>query len=240
MLSLRWGGLALGKAGQNEIKKVTAVTESRQRGVRWTIFGVVVFMALVVASFIHRVGEPRIMSLAETRANGLFLFDTPRDPGDFALIDHRGASFTRDNLVGQWTLIFFGFTHCPDICPTTLAELAQLKAQLADTEAGATRVVMLSVDPARDTPERLAQYVPYFHPDFVGGTGEFTEILSVAQRLHAPFRHVIEPDGSYQMEHSANVILMNPRGDYHGFFRAPLDIPKMRVTLRSTQYLWEH
>ena len=91
MLSLRLGGLALGKAGQNEIKKVPAVTESRQRGVRWTIFGVVVYMALVVASFIHRVGEPRIMSLAETRANGLFLFDTPRDAGDFALIDQRGA-----------------------------------------------------------------------------------------------------------------------------------------------------
>lgn len=121
---------------------------------------------------------------------------------------------------------FFGFTHCPDICPTTLAELAQLKAQLAGTEASATRVVMLSVDPARDTPERLAQYVPYFHADFVGVTGEFSEILSVAQRLNAPFRKVSEPDASYQMEHSANVVLMNPRGDYHGFFARPSIFPK--------------
>ena len=161
--------------------------------------------------------------------------------GPFTLIDSAtNKSFSSDQLKGTWSLLYFGFTHCPDICPTTLAELAQLKAQLADTEADATRVVMLSVDPARDTPERLAQYVPYFYPDFVGVTGEFTEILSVAQRLNAPFRKVSEPDGSYQMEHSANVILMNPRGDYHGFFRAPLDIPKMRVTLRSTQYLWEH
>ena len=137
----------------------------------------------------------------------------------------------------RWTLIFFGFTHCPDICPTTMAELAELKSQLAGTEASDARVVMVSVDPARDTPDRLAQYVPYFHPDFIGVTGEFAEILSVAQRLNAPFRKVSEPDGGYQMEHSANVMLMNPRGDYHGFFRAPLDIPKMRVTLRSTQYL---
>ena len=213
---------------------------SNQPGVRWTIAGVLLFMTIVVASFIHRVGEPRIMSLAETRANGLFLFDTPRDVGDFSLTDHRGLSFTQDDLTDHWTLIFFGFTHCPDICPTTMAELAELKSQLADTEASDARVVMLSVDPARDTPDRLAQYVPYFHPDFIGVTGEFADILSVAQRLNAPFRKVSEPDGGYQMEHSANVMLMNPRGDYHGFFRAPLDIPKMRVTLRSTQYLWEH
>ena len=213
---------------------------SNQPGVRWTIAGVLLFMTIVVASFIHRVGEPRIMSLAETRANGLFLFDTPRDVGDFSLTDHRGLSFTRDDLTDRWTLVFFGFTHCPDICPTTMAELAELKSQLADTEASDARVVMVSVDPARDTPDRLAQYVPYFHPDFIGVTGEFADILSVAQRLNAPFRKVSEPDGGYQMEHSANVMLMNPRGDYHGFFRAPLDIPKMRVTLRSTQYLWEH
>ena len=213
---------------------------SNQPGVRWTIAGVLLFMTIVVASFIHRVGEPRIMSMAETRANGLFLFDTPRDVGDFSLTDHRGLSFTRDDLTDRWTLVFFGFTHCPDICPTTMAELAELKSQLADTEASDARVVMVSVDPARDTPDRLAQYVPYFHPDFIGVTGEFADILSVAQRLNAPFRKVSEPDGGYQMEHSANVMLMNPRGDYHGFFRAPLDIPKMRVTLRSTQYLWEH
>ncbi len=213
---------------------------STQKGVRWTIAGVLLFMTVVVTSFIHRVGEPRIMSLAETRANGLFLFDTPRDPGEFSLIDHHGSPFTREDLIDQWTLIFFGFTHCPDICPTTMAELAELKAQLVGTEASDARVVMLSVDPARDTPERLAQYVPYFHADFIGVTGDFTDILSFAQRLNAPFRKVSEPDGAYQMEHSANVMLMNPRGDYHGFFRAPLDIPKMRVTLRSTQYLWEH
>ena len=197
-------------------------------------------MCLIVASFVHRVGEPRVMTLAETRANGLFLFDTPRDPGEFELLDHRGKPFSRAQLLGRWTLVFFGFTHCPDICPTTMVELADLKSQLVNTEAEATQVVMVSVDPARDTPERLSEYVPYFHPDFLGVTGDFAAILSFAQRLNAPFRKLSEPNGDYQMEHSANVVLMNPRGDYHGFFRAPLDIPKMRVTLRSTQYLWEH
>ena len=216
------------------------MTKPDRRGIRWTIFGVLVFMAIVVASFVHRVGEPRVMSLAESRINGLFLFDTPRDVGSFSLIDHTGAPFTADRLEGHWTLLFFGFTHCPDICPTTLSDLAELKQQLQGTEADETVVMMLSVDPARDTPERLSQYVPYFHTDFLGVTGAFESILSVAQRLNAPFSKVTANDGSYQMEHSANVALMNPRGDYHGFFRAPLDIPKMRVTLRSAQYLWDH
>ena len=216
------------------------MSDSKVRGVRWTIAGVLVFMCLIVASFVHRVGEPRVMTLAETRANGLFLFDTPRDPGEFELLDHRGKPFSRAQLLGRWTLVFFGFTHCPDICPTTMVELADLKLQLVNTEAEATQVVMVSVDPARDTPERLSEYVPYFHPDFLGVTGDFAAILSFAQRLNAPFRKLSEPNGDYQMEHSANVVLMNPRGDYHGFFRAPLDIPKMRVTLRSTLFLWEH
>jgi len=213
---------------------------STNRGVRLTIVGILFFMTVVVASFIHRIGEPRIMSVPETRANGLFLFDTPRALGGFSLIDHNNEPFTYTALLGQWTLVFFGFTHCPDICPTTMAELAELKAQLADTEAREVRIAMVSVDPARDTPERLAEYVPYFHQDFLGVTGEFADILSLARRLNAPFRKVSEPGGVYQVEHSANVMLINPRGDYHGFFRAPLDIPKMRVTLRSTQYVWEH
>ena len=131
------------------------MTKPDRRGIRWTIFGVLVFMAIVVASFVHRVGEPRVMSLAESRINGLFLFDTPRDVGSFSLIDHTGAPFTADRLEGHWTLLFFGFTHCPDICPTTLSDLAELKQQLQGTEADETVVMMLSVDPARDTPERL-------------------------------------------------------------------------------------
>ena len=103
------------------------MSDSTKRGVRLTIVGVVLFMTVVVASFIHRIGEPRIMSVAETRANGLFLFDTPRALGDFSLVDHNAEPFTHSALAGHWTLVFFGFTHCPDICPTTMAELAELK-----------------------------------------------------------------------------------------------------------------
>ena len=87
------------------------MSESAKRGVRLTIVGVLLFMTVVVASFIHRIGEPRIMSVAETRANGLFIFDTPRALGDFSLVDHYAEPFTQTALIGHWTLVFFGFTH---------------------------------------------------------------------------------------------------------------------------------
>ena len=216
------------------------MSAKNMRGVWITIMVVALFIALVVSSFVYRVSQPRIMGETAMRANGLYLFETPRDPGEFALVDHRGEAFTPERLKDQWSLIFFGFTHCPDVCPTTLSFLAELKGQLESTEASDTQVVMVSVDPARDTVEQLASYVPYFHPDFVGVTGEFIDILNFARTFNAPFRKVTEPDGSYQVDHSANVVLVNPRGDYHGFFKAPLDLAKVKVTYRSARYLWEH
>tara|TARA_B110000503_G_C7126739_1_gene404959 strand:+ start:890 stop:1540 length:651 start_codon:yes stop_codon:yes gene_type:complete len=216
------------------------MTAKNMRGIWITVTVIFMFIALVVSGFVYRVSQPRIMTPTEIRANGLYIFETPRDPGEFSLVDHRGEAFTPGQLEGHWTLIFFGFTHCPDVCPTTLSFLAELKGQLESTEVSDTQVVMVSVDPARDTVEQLATYVPYFHPDFIGVTGDFIDILNFARTFNAPFRKVTEADGSYQIDHSANVVLVNPRGDYHGFFKAPLDLAKVKVTYRSTRYLWEH
>ena len=100
-------------------------------------------------------------------------------------------------------------------------------------------MVMISVDPARDTVEQLASYVPFFNENFVGVTGEFLEIHRVATALNTPFRKVTGGDGEYQVDHSSNVVLMNPRGDYHGFFKAPLDMAKLKVTYRSVRAQWD-
>ncbi len=214
------------------------MTLSQNQRVGLTVAAILLVIAVIVSGFVYRVQQPRIMTVSEMRANGLFVFDTPRDPGAFSLVDHRGEEFTERSLDGDWTLLFFGFTYCPDVCPTTMAFLSQLSESLEGTEAETTEVVMLSVDPARDTVQQLASYVPYFDPDFTGLTGDFAEVLSVARRFNSPFRKVTSDDGDYQVDHSANVILINPRGDFHGFFRAPLDLAKMKVTLRSAQYLW--
>jgi len=211
-----------------------------RRGIRRTIVVVVVFMLVVLAGFIYRIGQPRLMTASEMQANGLYLMDPPRDIGSFSLVDHRGEAFTPERLEDQWTLLFFGFTNCPDICPTTMAFLDDFMASLKGTEVGDTAVVMVSVDPARDTPERLASYLPFFNDDFTGVTGEFLALFNFATALNTPFRKVPGQGEDYQVDHSANVVLINPRGHYHGFFKAPLDLAKMKVTYRAARYLWEH
>ena len=214
--------------------------DARQsRGVKITVAAIAAFMLIVVGGFVYRIQQPRIMTDAELKANGAYMFETPRAIGEFALLDHRGDAFTPESLQGHWTLVFFGFTHCPDICPTTMAFLDELVRELENTEARDTRVVMISVDPARDTTSRLAGYVPYFNPEFTGVTGEFLDIHRFATALNTPFRRAPGQEQNYQVDHSSNVVLINPRGDYHGFFRAPLDLAKMKVTYRSVRALWE-
>ncbi|MFN2327439.1 MAG: SCO family protein [Chromatocurvus sp.] len=208
-------------------------------GVRYTIVGVLVFIFVIVAGFVYRVQQPRVMTTSEMQANGLYLMETPRDVGDFSLVDHRGDAFSPERLEGEWTLIFFGFTNCPDICPTTMAFLDRFIGELAGTEAENTEVVMISVDPARDSVEQLSSYVPYFNEDFTGVTGEFLELFRLATNLNTPFRKVPGQGEDYVVDHSANVVLINPRGDYHGFFKAPLDMAKMKVTYRSARYRWD-
>jgi protein SCO1 len=211
----------------------------QSRGIKITVALVLLFITVVVAGFVHRIQQPRVMSQADMKVNGAFMFDTPRAIGDFALRDHRGEVFEPQSLQGKWTLVFFGFTHCPDICPTTMSFLDQFVKELAGTEAEDTAVVMVSVDPARDTVETLATYVPYFNDEFTGVTGEFLDVHRFATALNTPFRKVPGQDENYQIDHSSNVVLINPRGDYHGFFKAPLDLAKMKVTYRSVRVYWE-
>jgi protein SCO1/2 len=216
------------------------VTTRQSRGIKLTVLAIAVFMTVVVAGFVHRIQQPRVMTATEMKINGLYLLDTPRNVGEFKLVDHHGQVFDRERLVGHWTLVFFGFTYCPDICPTTMSFLNEFVGQLEGTEAADTSVVLVSVDPARDTVQKLADYVPYFNPDFIGVTGEFMDIHRFATALNTPFRKVPGQGDNYQVDHSSNVVLINPRGDYHGFFKAPLDLAKMKVTYRSARVLWEH
>ena len=169
------------------------------------------------------------------------LMPTPKPLQPFSLIDDDGKPFDGPRLKNQWHLVFFGYTHCPDICPTALSDLnATVKLIARETPAAPTpQVVFVSVDPERDTPQRLKSYVPYFNPDFTGVTGDFLDIHRFATALNTPFRKVPGQDENYQVDHSANVVLINPRGDYHGFFKAPLDLAKMKVTYRSARVMWD-
>jgi protein SCO1/2 len=213
---------------------------NQPRRIKLTVAALLALITLIVAGFVHKISLPRVMTDSEMKANGLYLLETPRSLGEFELVDHHGKSFDRDRLEGHWSLVFFGFTHCPDVCPTTMTFLNEFVESLEGTEAQDTQVVMVSVDPARDTVEQLASYVPYFNPEFTGVTGEFLDIHRFATALNTPFRKVTSDGDNYQVDHGSNVVLINPRGDYHGFFKAPLDLAKMKVTYRSARYLWDN
>ena len=211
------------------------------RNIKLTVLGLLIFIGIVVAGFVHRVSQPRVMTENELRLNGAYMFETPRALPAFELVDHHGEVFDKERLLGKWTLIFFGFTHCPDICPTTMSLLSRFMEQLDGLpEQADTRVVMVTVDPARDDVTQLAKYVPYFNPDFIGVSGDFMDIHRFATALNTPFRKVPDQGENYQVDHSANLVLINPRGDYQGFFKAPLDLAKLKVTYRSVRVVWNY
>ena len=197
-----------------------------------TVGVILVFITLVLSLFMHKMFSPRVMSNDELRANGAIVFENPRIVKDFDLIDHNNKAFSLNNLQDTWTLIYFGFTHCPDICPTTLADLSRVYGSLKEDIRKQTQIVLVSADPARDTPEKLAPYVTYFNPDFIGVTGEFLPIKRLAGDLNVAFNKVIIGD-DYTIDHTGNIVLINPKGHYHAFFKPPFELPRLKGTYQS-------
>ena len=202
-------------------------------GVRVTIVGLLGFILLVVYGFTWRMSQPVIMSKEELQINGAIVLDKPRIFSDFELEDHRGELFNNERFQGVWSIVFFGFTHCPDICPTTLAMLNDTYSKLKDSEKERLQVVMISLDPERDTVEKLAEYVPYFNETFVGVTGNKHLIRRLTAELNVAYNQVPLSDDDYTVDHSTQLILINPMGHYHGFFKAPHTEITMRSTWRS-------
>lgn len=215
----------------------TEKTPSQRRGIVKTVTVLVMLMLVFVGGFFYKIVQPRVMSPIELRANGAIVFDNPRIIEPFSLIDHNGKSFNLNNLENQWTLMFFGFTHCPDICPVTLAKLAQVYKKLNSDIAARTQVVLVSVDPARDTAENMAQYVTHFNPDFIGVTGDFLQIMQLTQNLNVAFRKVVLDD-DYTVDHTGNIVVVNPQGHYHAFIKPPFELARLISVYQSmvTQY----
>jgi len=154
------------------------------------------------------------------------LFPDPKPLTAFALTDHKNRVFDLAGLKGKWSFLFFGFTHCPDICPTTLAILARARDNIAKSKVGAEDVqfVFISVDPNRDTAGKLGQYVAYFDTTFLGVTGNDAQIGNLARQLGAPYQVEFKLGmESYPVYHTTTVFLVDPRARYHAMFTPPLD-----------------
>jgi protein SCO1/2 len=143
----------------------------------------------------------------------LLLLPEPRAIEAFDLTDHRGRPFTLDNLRGRWSLIFFGFTNCPDVCPGALYDLD----------------LFVSVDPERDSAEKLSQYLGHFNPGFVGATGSEDQLMQLTRQLGIPYQVEAHEPGAakYAVYHSASILLTDTQGRLCGAFPAPHDAGKM-------------
>lgn len=154
--------------------------------------------------------------------------------GPFTLIDHTGKTVTEKDYAGKYRLMFFGFTHCPDICP---AELQVMAAALDRLGPEADRVVpiFVSVDPARDTPERLAEYVGNFGPRFVGLTGTPEQVAAAAKAFRVYFAKVEDPGSrmDYSVDHSAIAYLMSPENEYVTHFTYGTTPEKMAGMIKA-------
>ena len=155
-------------------------------------------------------------------AKSAMILPDPDPVPAFSLVDQYGNDIDESVFEGQWDLVFFGFTHCPDICPLTLQVLGAARHELV--EAGdevLPRVVLVSVDPERDTPEQMGRYIGYFGDHNLGITGELAEVRKLTDGLGVFFEKTAERNGNYSVDHSSVVLLLNPDGEMHALFTAP-------------------
>jgi len=144
---------------------------------------------------------------------------------DFSLLNQDGDTIDRRIFEGQWDLVFFGFTHCPDVCPTTMAMLKQVRERLASQgQEPLPRIVLVSVDPERDTPEAIGKYVDYFGEGNLGITGDLTEIRKLTGDLGIYFAKIETDNDNYSVDHSSVVLVINPQGRFRALFSAPLSV----------------
>lgn len=192
-----------------------------------TVAAVAALAGLLVANFVFKPDRPPGSSIVSGT-----LLPAPRAIPEFTLQGTDGQPFTRARFDGRWSVIFIGFTHCPDVCPNTMGLLKTVHGKLAAT-GQSLQVVLLSVDPERDSPEALARYVTHFDPAFLGVTGPTEELDKLGQAMG--FVYMKSPGAtpdSYNIDHSSALILVNPQAQVAGYFTPPLRVDPLVSDLR--------
>ncbi len=202
-------------------------------------FDALVVIALIVL-FQMRGERQRELDLREI---GVSIYPEARALSDFRLLDQRGEFFEKTDLEGHWSLMFFGFTRCPDICPFTMAELRQFYAALDFGQDVKPRVFLVTIDPERDNPQSMAAYLADYNEEFIGLSGDPAQIAQLAGELYVGYGESTQSEGAashehesshsgatqesvvgpddYLLEHSGHIAVINPKGEYYAVMRAP-------------------
>ncbi|MGV8959295.1 MAG: SCO family protein [Stenotrophomonas sp.] len=203
-------------------------------------FGIILIVALAAGLGLvlaQKVFGPSTHNAADTHS--IIFYPQPRPLPDFSLSQADGTRLIPGELKGHWTLVFLGFTSCPDICPTTLAELAQAQKQWEPLpESIRPRVVFVSVDPERDSPTRLGEYAHAFHKDTLAATADLPSLERFATSLgfvfqKVPGKHFDQNPDDYTLDHSSSIAVLDPDGKLAGLIRPPFNPQAIAADLQS-------
>ena len=197
----------------------------------------VVCLATLAAGIWVGTRLPLFVDAPSPTANGI-VFDNPKTIGPFHLIDQDKRPFSTQNFLDHWSLVYFGFSHCGTPCIDTLAELHGLVKKLVAEDQVSVQPIFVSVDPDRDTPERLAAFLPTISPMLIGVTGEKEQIRHLAAQLAGPFDIHAGTSDTYRVDHSNNILLVNPAGGFQAILTPPHDATRLAADF-SAIALWQ-
>lgn len=193
-----------------------------------------IYIAIPVLIIVFTAGY--FLSKIKTGGNGLdgnpVILSPAKNLKNFSFLDENNKSFTKARLTGKWSLIFFGYTSCPDVCPTTLHTLTEAYNELVEDKADIIpQIILISVDPDRDkykgNPNKLKNYISYFHKDFIAASGDHNQLKLFTQQLGASYE-IKKSAGTknfdknnYDVAHTPLIFIINPKGDLSGFIKPP-------------------
>ena len=207
---------------------------------KWTLGLLLVIAISATAYNVWKLSQDKVVQAPAEIED--YLFWQAKELTDFKLTGADNKTLGLNDLKGKWSFIFFGYTHCPDVCPLTLGVLGQAFKILEKTPAVFPEIqgIFVSVDPKRDTPESLKEYVTYFNSNFIGVTGSTTELEAFSRQMSALYTmHPSETDKSgnaYLVSHSSTIFLVDPQGRLHGRFpppQAPQEIAEIFMKIRT-------
>ena len=209
------------------------------KNIKISLLLIILFMTSVLSLFVNKLTTPRYLSAPELLVNGLYVFPAPKLFSEFTLLTSENRSITQDDLMGRWTLVYFGFTRCPNECPVAMSLIKNLYSTLENKNFNLSdkQTLLITIDPENDSPKMVDDYAKAFNTGFIGARGERPMLLSLATQLNVM---VVEPpknDSHHSIDHlenhSNNILLIDPQGKYFGFFRAPFDEEKFLLTYQS-------
>ena len=208
---------------------------TKNKGITYTVISCLAIVSMVIGLFVYSTVAEKELTNDQYKLLKFYKLNTKRDLNAFSLFEN-DKPFTEANFKGKWDLVFLGFASCPDMCPMTMQKMAKTAQILSQKEGLIEKInfVMISIDPDRDSPERVNQYAKAFNKEFKGVSGNIKDIYQLSLNLTLPFTPVIDSKNTnYDMDHSMNLALIDPSGKYHGFFKTPYTPEMMAEALES-------